>query len=234
VRLRTVPELGNALSLLSADGENEDGVVRLATDLELLRSAKQGRRYGTQAGGGRGQPDTTIWAIGRRGHLLSDRLPVGAFATDASTLNNGAASGGRRSSSGNSGGATTTSLAIQFDVPVGCYISSMLREFVTLRRTKPTAGGAVAADVDHSYDGTKKGRTSSVGEANNSARAAAVQSAQAAGDVDGNLLSFTVKGNMSLEDAVRTGRATDVLRSGKSVPRFLGASIDAADDDEQK
>ncbi|CUG90038.1 Hypothetical protein, putative [Bodo saltans] len=255
VRLRTVPEVGNALSgvvLPAADPDDDggDGIVRLATDVELLRSAKQGRRYGgTQSAaaataaiskrGGRHErssPSIVTWAIGRRGHMLSDRLPVGAFATDASTLNSGGAgvSSGRRGGSGASshggggGGAstTTTSLALQFDVPLGCYVSSMLREFVALRRpsSATTHAASTTAASSRNFDTTTARSVADLKSKRSSAvvGASADTTTASVNDVEGNLLALTLRGNVTLEDAVRAGKASDVMRSGKSVPRFLG------------
>lgn len=214
VRMRTLPEVtaGGADGAKSA-ADDGGGLVRLATDTELLRSAKQ---FSGQASSEHGI--TSLWSIGRIGHVLSDRLPIGAFmeANVGGQRVGGEGSPSSASSGGTPLSSSTTTLAVQFDVPVGGYISSMLREFVSLR--SPTSEGVVDARHEEEHHRKDEHPSRSTSTSHSKPKVDDVSEPQGSvAVVDGDLMGLTLAGGMPLQTAVRTGRVTDLLASGRSV-----------------
>ncbi|ORC90622.1 uncharacterized protein TM35_000084200 [Trypanosoma theileri] len=102
--IKTLPEP----SAISEEEEEKEGdrVYKLLTDMEL----RQNSSYTTSS---RGQPQNP-WPIGKYGHRLSDRLPVGALSlTSSDTTKEG-----------------SKSLALHFTLPGYAYSMALLREFI--------------------------------------------------------------------------------------------------------
>lgn len=163
------------------------GMIRLCTDAELTASSK--RQFTAHS---RGEVQG-LWPIGRVGHLLHDRLPIGSLVEDPSSSQSG-----------------YQCLALHFDIPSSSYVSSVLREFVTIRSV-----GAAATQRHNSEAAPARPTTPQPSELLTSQPSHVDEAAE---DRSGNILKIRVRG-LTAADASRQGIIHDNLSGGRAVPR---------------
>ncbi|KAH9578408.1 hypothetical protein LSM04_006871 [Trypanosoma melophagium] len=130
---RTVHPWVKALPEPNAISEEEGGdrVYKLLTDMEL-------RQRSSYTASSRGQPQNP-WPIGKYGHRLADRLPVGALAIAGSdTTKEG-----------------SKSLVLHFTLPGHAYSMALLREFILV---EDYSKGTLRFFNDEPVDGNMMGK----------------------------------------------------------------------------
>jgi hypothetical protein len=182
------------------DSDEGTTMMKLCTDLDLLGASSN--KFTETSRGDRSQ----LWPVGRFGHSVADRLPVGAFAEDPRSIRpNG-----------------SKSLVMCFTIPSSSYVSSVLREFALVR--SPLAKSPRAADEEHASK-FMRDVPESPGAADDLAE---VLRASKASDT-GNIMEAGVRG-MHSKEAARRGLLSDSLYNGRARPKQIEGSVVGEDD----